>query len=204
MLDVTVLINTQTLTRHNFNTLMNYVSFDKQQRIKQFYFEQDAYNCLLSDVLVRMEICRISNLTNNQLEFSTNKYGKPFLKNYPNIHYNISHTKNYIACVISDEPVGIDIEFIQPIELNIIKSFFTFDEVHYIMNSNDSINRFFEIWTKKESLIKFEGKGLHQSLLSFSVLDSIEDIIYYLVFNDGKAISHHCFFIHIQFEQYKK
>ena len=52
-------------------------------------------------------------------EFGTGEHGKPFLK--PNqtgilqpegetLHYNLSHSADYAACVISDRPVGIDIE----------------------------------------------------------------------------------------------
>ena len=46
-------------------------------------------------------------------EFSYGEHGKPFLKNYPDWHFNISHCKNAVCCVLSRENVGIDIEEIK-------------------------------------------------------------------------------------------
>lgn len=42
-------------------------------------------------------------------EINKTKLGKPYFKNL-NIHFNYSHSTNYIACAISNSEVGIDIE----------------------------------------------------------------------------------------------
>ena len=144
-------------------------------------------------MLSRFEICRITGLHNNLLKFSINKYGKPFLAISPHLHYNISHAGHYVACAFSDEPIGIDIEIITPIDLKIAERFFAPNETTYIMESEETL-RFYEVWTKKESRIKFEGKGLHIPLPSFSVLDSTFDnqLMYYNVFQNSESICHVC------------
>ena len=49
-----------------------------------------------------------------------------------------------------------------------VKKRFTKAEAEYV---GESINRFFEIWTKKEAFLKQKGVGLKGGLQSFSVLD---------------------------------
>lgn len=192
MFEVVILTVIPELRHNDFDILLHFVSSEKQERIKQFHFFRDARNCLLSDILIRIEICRATGLSKKQLEFSANAYGKPFLIGAPHIHFNISHAGYYIACAVANEPVGIDIELIQPIERKIAERFFTSDEVEYIMTDHE--RRFYEVWTKKESRIKWEGKGLHKPLKSFSVFESNEreQVTYHEVFQNDEAICYVC------------
>lgn len=193
MFQVIILTMIPSLSENEFHSLLPLVSQEKQDRIKRFHFFQDAQNALLGDILARLEICRFTGLHNRALKFSVNEYGKPFLTSLPSIHYNISHTGHYVACAIADEPVGIDIECIKPIDLKIAERFFAPDETAYIVDKM-SLYRFFEVWTKKESRIKWEGKGLSKPLPSFSVLDSVElgRIHYDKVFQTDDVICHVC------------
>ena len=36
--------------------------------------------------------------------------GKPFLPGLPDIHFNLSHSGDYIACAFSDQEVGLDLQ----------------------------------------------------------------------------------------------
>jgi len=193
MFEVTILVVLPELTLSEYEALLSLVSPEKRKRIQKFHFMKDAQNCLLSDILTRIEICRLTGLNNKQLKFSTNEYGKPFLATDRHIHFNISHSGHYIACAISDEPVGIDIEIIKHIDMKIAERFFAPNEIAYIMES-DSTHRFYDIWTKKESRIKWEGVGLHKQLSSFCVMDSKneEEVLYQKVFYNNEAISHVC------------
>ena len=193
MLKVTILEATSEFRQNEFDKLLPLVSQEKQERIKKFHFFQDARNSLLGDVLSRIEICYVTGMCNKQLEFSVNEYNKPLLTINPHIHFNISHAGSYIACVVSDEPVGIDIELIKPIDIKIAERFFAPDETTYI-TADDSIFRFYEVWTKKESRIKWEGKGLHIPLPSFSVFDtgSHNQPTYHKIFQNHEALCHTC------------
>lgn len=181
------------LSQKEHDYLLTFISNYKQERVKKFHFFRDARNCLLGDCLARIEICRATGLSNNQLEFSTNAYGKPVLVNNPHIHFNISHAGNYITCAIASKPVGIDVEVVKHIDLKVAERFFTSCERSYITNGNQ-IQRFFEVWTKKESQIKWEGKGLHKPLDSFSVFDFNEQkpLFYHKIFQNDEAICHAC------------
>ena len=191
MLDVVILIAMPELTQEDFNSLLPLVSSEKQDRIKRFHFFRDAQNCLLGDILSRFEICRATGISNRQLEFSVNAYGKPFLVDNHHVHFNISHAGHYVSCAISDEPVGVDVELIKTVDLKIAERFFAPDETAYIMG-DESKQRFYEVWTKKESRIKWEGLGLSKSLPSFSVFEKNEQLIYHKALQNDEVICHVC------------
>ena len=46
-------------------------------------------------------------------EVSQGEHGKPYFADYPDLHFNLSHCTKGAACVVSDRPVGIDIETLQ-------------------------------------------------------------------------------------------
>ena len=194
--EAVVLIVDPLLTQRELDALLPFVSLEKQERIKRFHFVRDTQNALLGDILARVEICRATGLSNKQLAFSTNEYGKPYLTTTLDIHYNISHAGHYIACAIDEQPVGIDIEMMKAVDLKLAERFFSPDEAEYILAATGVLTtrRFFEVWTKKESRIKWEGKGLSKPLPSFSVFDFEEQraIYYHQVFHDDKAICHLC------------
>ncbi len=94
--------------------------------------------------------------------------GKPYIEN-SDIHFNITHSKDFRAVAIGQAQVGIDAEFLRKADLRVAKRF-TKPEQEYI-SETDSDNRFFEIWTKKEAYLKYLGVGLSGGLDSFNVLE---------------------------------
>lgn len=89
--------------------------------------------------------------------------GKPFLQNFPYIHFNLSHNNQAIALLISLKgPVGIDIEIIQERRsfAKLLSRIFTPTEVLWIKNAADFKQAFFLLWSAKEAYLKAEGGGL--------------------------------------------
>ncbi|OPA80596.1 peptide transporter [Paenibacillus selenitireducens] len=163
---------TDTIDKSKFNLLQNLVSNEKQEKIKRFRFDIDKKLSLYSELLIRIIVCRNTDIKNQDIVFEKTYYGKPMLRNLSEFHFNISHTRNAIAVAISDYPIGVDIESIKNAEMDIVERFFNIDEFSYITeNTSDQDKRFYEIWTKKEAYIKYIGKGLSMSLNSFSSLD---------------------------------
>ena len=123
----------------------------------------------------------------------TEKYDKPYISNYPDVHFNLSHSGKYVACTISDRKVGIDIEYNDPtIDLNIAKNFFFNKEYEEIINSNNPANEFFKYWVLKESYMKYTGLGFNLELNSFEIV--INDKI--KLRNDKNDIKFSLFDIH--------
>jgi len=192
-LEVTVLIIDRDLSDKEYQNIMKFISEEKRKRIVKYHFYVDRQNVLLADVLARYEICRRTGMTNWQLDFSVNEYGKPYLVNDPHVQYNLSHSGKYIAFAIDSKPVGIDVEKIDHIDMRIAKRFFTTSEFSYITSQdfNMQIISFYQIWTKKESYIKFEGKGLSIPLTSFSVITQ-NNVVYHNVLEVEDAICTVC------------
>jgi 4'-phosphopantetheinyl transferase len=199
-LEVTILKAEYDLTQDFFSRMISLVSPEKRSRIMRFRFFRDAQNSLLADLLVRIEIMKKINCSNSELSFSSQTYGKPFLLNDPAIQYNTSHSGKYIAVAMDSQPVGIDIEIVKPVSLKVAKRFFTSEENNFIFSHEDEYKRliaFFEIWTKKESWIKRDGKGLSIPLTSFSVIRDeceldMEKISYIKILQNEEAVCYVC------------
>lgn len=162
---------TDQIEQHSFSRLLNLVSSEKQEQVKRYHYEIDKKLSLYSELLVRGIACCMLDMNNNQIIFQKEEYGKPYIKDYPNFYYNLSHTRNAIAVAIADVPVGVDIEKIRKNEMGIANRFFTTNEQAYIdKHDSEKDQRFCEIWTKKEAYIKYHGKGLTMPLNSFDTL----------------------------------
>lgn len=100
----------------NFYKLLSFVSTERKAQINWFYSDIDKKLSLYTDLLVGISICQALNISNSEIKFSKGVYGKPYVDNYPGIHYNISHTRNAIAVAVSEENIGVDIEKIRKAE----------------------------------------------------------------------------------------
>ena len=157
----------------NFNDLMQFISPAKKERIRKFRFSIDQKLSLYAELLVRIIACQSLQIENDNLEFSINEFGKPYLKDKPfNFYFNLSHTKSAVVAAVSNQEIGVDIERKAETNLGIAFRFFTKSEYNYIDEFPDKREeRFYEVWTKKEAYIKFVGKGLAIPLNSFNVFD---------------------------------
>lgn len=155
-----------------FNKLMEYISEGKKAKISRFRNNKDKYRGLISEILIRNIICAQLNISNEEIFFVENEFGKPFLKGYDNFHFNISHSGQWIVCTVDDKDIGIDIEKIESIDYReLSENFFSEKEYKFIFEStlSDQLKNFYRIWTLKESYIKAEGKGLSIPLKSFAI-----------------------------------
>jgi len=91
----------------------------------------------------------------------------------PDFHYNLSHSGRYVVIAWGNTEVGVDVQqHDTTADLEGIGArFFTSDELIYIReDANQRTERFYEIWTKKESCLKYTGEGLKRNMRSFSTL----------------------------------
>jgi phosphopantetheinyl transferase len=122
-----------------------------------------------------------------------NEYGKPFLRGVPEEEFNLSHAGRYVACAFDDRPLGIDIERRRPVKRGVATRFFAPDEAAFLASlpPEEREEGFLDLWTKKESRVKWEGRGLSLPLPSFSVL-APGGVFYHRVFRNAEALCHVC------------
>ena len=93
-------------------------------------------------------------------DFVIGKYGKPSLLN-KDIHFNISHSNEYVALAISSIPIGIDIEKITRVSWQAAKK--VFDGRRFASlekaNENEKPTVFTRLWTETEAELKLVGSG---------------------------------------------
>ena len=98
-------------------------------------------------------------------------WGKPFFPDLPALHFSISHSGDWWLCAFSDRPVGIDIQrcgsFVPPETLS--RRFFHPQEDDFL--ALQGYERFYDLWTAKESYVKFTGRGFYDEPESFSMVD---------------------------------
>ncbi len=105
----------------------------------------------------------------SSLNILKSKYGKPYFENGP--FFNISHSGNYSIVGISNENVGIDIEFTEKIlNLGDFKACFNPNE--------DFDNHFYNYWTAKEAILKYDGIGLNEEMKNVSIDNDFQKGIY--------------------------
>lgn len=155
----------------NIPSLLQYVSFDKQQRINAFRDRRDSQLVLMADLLIRAVACRYLSIKNDYLDFRINEYGKPYIYGSNYFYYNLSHSGRWVVCAVNHDQVGIDIEEIVPIELDIAQNYLSKKEITYIVKKPEveRAEAFYVILTLKESYIKAMGYGLSKNLNSFTV-----------------------------------
>ena len=149
--------------------LLNCVAPDKKERLKRFYRREDTLRGLFADLLSRDMIRQKTGMKNEDIRFTTNEYGKPFLEDRDDVQFNLSHSGVWVVGVIDQPPVGIDVEQVQDIDLDISKNYFSPDEHEDLMSKPDKFDYFFTLWSLKESYIKILGKGLSHPLNAFSI-----------------------------------
>lgn len=144
---------------------------EKQTRIKKFIKVDDLKRAILSELLIRSLICSRLKMDNRHINFRFNKYGKPFVEEIHGFYFNISHSQDWVVCAIDSTDIGIDIEKIEPVDINIARRFFTNEEYMGLCEKNNYEKQeyFFRLWTCKESYVKAIGKGLSIPLNSFHV-----------------------------------
>lgn len=88
-----------------------------------------------------------------------NTAGKPHL--HDGKHISITHSYIFTAIIISDQPVGIDIEKQRDKILRIAQKFTPIEEYYTLTSSEARIRKLTIVWGAKESLYKlYEQEGL--------------------------------------------
>ena len=150
------------ITEEEILRLLPLVSDERREEALRYKHLFGQFACLKSYVMLR-EMLEQKGLT-HPFRFGHNEHGKPYLLDYPDIHFNLSHCKNGIAVAVSDQPVGIDIESYRQVSDSLIRYTMNEEEQRIIQMSDDPTRTFTEYWTKKEAVFKLRGTGITKGL----------------------------------------
>lgn len=162
---------------------------ERKNRADRYLRREDALRCVMADALLRHALGTDCYRTVQTAD------GKPCISDRPDFHYNLSHSGRWVILAFGDRAVGVDVEQIrEETDIQAIAGrFFSAEEQQYVRgNPDQSRSRFFEVWTAKESFVKYLGKGLQKDLPTFSVFSPELGVRFYEKELEGGYWMHLC------------
>lgn len=152
-----------------FQFLLQFVAPEKAERILRQKVKQNADNMLVGAVLAQYMLLKTFHIPFSAQYISCGPHGKPYLRDHPDAHFNISHSGRFVACAVSHRPIGVDIQQIRPYRSNMVKRVCTPEELLRIEASPDPSAEFTKLWTQKEAYLKMLGTGFSQGIQSLEI-----------------------------------
>ena len=98
--------------------------------------------------------------------------GKPYLPDFPNVHFNITHCDGLVACAFDHHEIGLDAELPGYFPEVLIGRALSDEEKHCLITagSDECLRQecFYRFWTLKEAYVKKSGIGVDTDLKAFS------------------------------------
>ena len=156
---------TKRLEDDNFNSYLSQLPLSMQEKIIKFHRWEDSQLSLLGKILLLTAFTSLGISRDKINDVLYNEYNRPFFQD--DLNFNISHSGQYVACVVHlGGEVGLDIEKIAEIDFEQFHDVFRPDELEQVRIDEDPIRKFYELWTKKEAIVKAIGEGLSWQLRS--------------------------------------
>lgn len=143
----------------------------RREKIDTLHYMEDKRRSLGVGMLLKKGFLDYG-LKGKEVVIACGPYGKPYLKNRPDIYFNVSHSGKKAAVVFAGTEVGCDIEQTRRANLAVAKRFFCPEEYEYVLRQPglaEQNKAFYRMWTLKESFIKSVGLGLSLPLHAFEI-----------------------------------
>ena len=146
--------------------LMPLLSSDEILRSERYHFAKDKNRFIVTRAVLKLLLGRYLGLFPGDILFRINSNKKPALFQNDNLHFNVSHSNDTALIIIADTEVGIDVEYINPdfVYEDLLTVVSTFEEQKFIKDSEGSREAFYQLWTRKEALIKATSLGMPDDL----------------------------------------
>jgi len=159
---------------NDLQALLHPQEIEKAMRYRQ---ENDRRQRIISKAVLRILVGRFIKVDPKEIRFKSDKNKKPYLESTisGNLHFNVSHSGNWILIALAANPVGVDVEQMDAsfTYQNMLSFSFNKEEISYIKSAKIPYQNFYKLWTRKESLLKATGKGLVDDLTLIPSLDGV-------------------------------
>lgn len=155
-------------------SLLALLSPDETERAMRFHFPLHRQRFIIARGLLRKTVSLYTGIAPEEIAFTFGHHGKPYLQNNElNLQFNVSHSADLaVFAFTTQQEIGVDIEKMEPhFNKEIAKRFFSPQEYRQLMalSADEKIKGFYQVWARKEAIIKALGEGLFTSLADFSV-----------------------------------
>ena len=141
------------------------ISEQRREQALKFKYEQGQRLCVLAYLLLKQALREGYGITENPV-FEYNEHGKPSIVGHSEIYFNLSHCKEAAICVVSNQPVGVDVEGIREYRESLVNYTMNDEEITLIKSAENHAAAFIRLWTMKEATTKLIGTGISNDLKS--------------------------------------
>ena len=145
--EIRIILLERRLTEAEVGILLEWTPYPWRERLLRVREAEKRQAPLCAYALLRLAIWERCGLYELPLIARTD-LGKPYIPEWPGVHFSISHTAAAAMVGLSERPVGVDIERIRPVSRRLLR------EVE------PSEERFFKTWVRREALVKCSGQGV--------------------------------------------
>jgi 4'-phosphopantetheinyl transferase len=153
------------IAHFDFEAALPLLSEQRREQALKFKHEQGRKTCAAAYLLLCEGLRKEYGITEKPV-FEYGEHGKPSIVGHPDIHFNLSHCREAAVCVVSDRPVGVDIESIREYKESLVRYTMNEDEIAQITQSSHPEEAFTRLWTMKEAVLKLSGEGLRNDMKS--------------------------------------
>ena len=139
------------------------ISEQRREQALKFKYELGQRLCVLAYQLLKQGLKEEYGMEENPV-FEYNEHGKPSIVGHPEICFNLSHCKEAAICVLSDRPVGVDVESIREYKESLVNYTMNDEEVSLIKSADNPAAAFIRLWTMKEATMKLIGTGISNDM----------------------------------------
>lgn len=139
-------------------------SDEQKAKIDRLHNEAAKCQCLIAGLLQEWYLYRQSACLGERLILSCQPKGKPYIEGKTGLHFNISHSGEWVVLGSAKQELGIDIQRICAWRESVVKRCCTKEEQEQLAVASQRDELFYRYWTQKESYIKYTGEGLSAEL----------------------------------------
>lgn len=152
-----------------YNNVLSEAELIKANRYAQI---KDKKRHIVSRYALRNILSDFTGTEASSIQFHYTADKKPYLKE---IEFNVTHSNNAILIAVSDQLVGIDMEYINKnFDYKIlIPTVFNQPEQQFIDSGLNKLICFYLLWTRKEALLKATGEGLTDTMNQVNSLQPV-------------------------------
>ena len=148
------------------------LSEQRRQQCLKFKHELGRKTCAAAYLLLCQGLRREYGIEEPPV-FEYGEHGKPAIVGHPEICFNMSHCREAALCVLSDRPVGVDVESIRSYSESLARYTMNDEEMQLILKARRPEVEFTRLWTLKEAVVKRSGEGIRNDMKH--VLDGLKD-----------------------------
>ena len=158
-----IVLVSEEIWEFNLEAGLREISAQRREQALKFKYEQGQRLCVLAYLLLKQALREGYGITENPV-FDYNEHGKPSIVGHPEIFFNLSHCKEAVICVVSDQPVGVDVESIREYKESLVRYTMNDEEIREIESSDNPAATFIRLWTMKEATLKLIGTGISNDI----------------------------------------